>query len=172
MVARGAVRYPAGADRKLLKSAHARTIKELETRFAATHKTFLRHSELKARTLDKSMALLDVDRDQVKRAVGKQFASNFAYVRKTRRPPKRPLRGHNPARTAPYDFSWSGKNCGGIDICRTYGPNQATGEVGLDFHIIEAGGASGGAYVGDFFSRRRKTHGACGLEPTSGVELQ
>ena len=57
MAARGAVRYPAGADRKLLKSAHARTIKELETRFAATHKTFLRHSELKARTLDKSMAL-------------------------------------------------------------------------------------------------------------------
>jgi hypothetical protein len=27
MAARGAVRYPAGADRKLLKSAHARTIK-------------------------------------------------------------------------------------------------------------------------------------------------
>jgi hypothetical protein len=163
MAARGAVRYPAGADRKLLKSAHARTIKELETRFAATHKTFLRHSELTARTLDKSMALLDVDRDQVKRAVGKQFASNFAYVRKTRPPPKRPVRGHNPARYAPYDFSWSGKNCGGIAICSTYGPNQATGEVGLDFHLIEAGegkGASGGAYVGDwFFSPSEDTWG-------------
>jgi len=151
MAGRRGVRYPAGADRKLLKSAHARTIKELETRFAAAHKTFLRGSELKARTIDKSMALLDVDRDQVKRAVEKQFASNFAFVRKSRRPPKRPLRGHNPARYAPYDFSWSGKNCGGIAICSTYGPNQATGSVGHDLGTIEAGEAAGGAYVGDWF---------------------
>ncbi|MFY9952488.1 hypothetical protein [Bradyrhizobium sp.] len=159
MATRRGVRYPAGADRKLLKTAHARTIKELETRFAAAHKTFLRDSEHKARALDKSMALLNVDRDQVKRAVGKQFASNFAYVRKTRRPPKRPLlRGHNPTRYAPYDFSWSGKNCGGIAICSTYGPNATNGEVGLDLGIYEAGGAAGGAYVGDwFFSQSEDT---------------
>jgi hypothetical protein len=159
MAARRGVTYPAGADRKLLKTAHARTIKELEKRFAAAHKTFLRNSGLKARAIDKSMALLNVDRDQVKRAVGKQFASNFADARKTGRPPKRPLlRGHNPARYAPYDFSWSGRNCGGIAICKTYGPNASDGEVGLDLGIIEEGGAAGGAYVGDwFFSQTEDT---------------
>jgi hypothetical protein len=111
-----------------------------------------KHARLTSQWLFFDVDRDDVDRDQVKRAVGKQFASNFAYVRKTGRPPKRrPLRGHNPARYAPYDFSWSGRNCGGIAICSTRGPNQATGEVGLDLGTIEAGGAAGGAYVGDWF---------------------
>jgi hypothetical protein len=158
MAAARGVRYPAGADRKLLKSAHARTIKELETRFAAAHKTFLRNSEHKARVLDKSMALFGLDRDQVKRAVGKQFASSREYVRKTRLSPKPPVRGHNPVRYAPYDFSWSGKNCGGIDFCKIFGPNTATGEVGADLFSSNAGGAASGAYVGDwFFSQSEDT---------------
>lgn len=158
MAARKGVRYPEGADRRVLESGHARSIKELERRFAAAHEKFLRDSKHKARALGASSALLGFSPKQVQSAVGKQYASSRDYVRGTKLSPKRPVRGHNPVRYAPYDFSWSGKNCGGIDFCKIYGPNAATGEVGADLFSSTAGGGASGAYVGDwFFSQSEDT---------------
>jgi len=151
MAAHKGVRYPEGADRKLLESAHTRSIKELERRFAAANETFRRNSERKASALGSSLALLGVDRKRVQKAVGKQFASNLEYVRRTRFSPKPPVRGHNPARYAPYDFKWSGKNCGGIEVCKIFGPSTSDGHVGADLLSIVAGGGASGAYVGDWF---------------------
>jgi hypothetical protein len=67
MAAHKGVRYPEGADRKLLESAHTRSIKELERRFAAANETFRRNSERKASALRSSLALLGVDRKRVQK---------------------------------------------------------------------------------------------------------
>lgn len=145
------VKYPQGADRKLLESGHARSLEEHKRRFEAGHETFLHESKLKANALNSSLELLGVDRNQVKASVGDHYAAGREYVRGVKLSPKRPPSEHNPVRYPPYDFSWSGMNCGGIDLCKLYGPNAASGEIGADMGIIEAGGASSGAYVGDWF---------------------
>jgi hypothetical protein len=81
-------------------------------------------------------------------------------VRGTQLSPEPPPSGHNPVRYPPYDFSWSGINCDGIDACKLYGPDKNTGEVGADLFTSTAGGASSGAYVGDwFYSQSEETWG-------------
>jgi hypothetical protein len=145
------IKYPEGADRKVLESGHARAIEEHERRFAAAHDSFLRNSEHKASALNASLALLGFSREQVESAVTEQYAASRDYVRSIRLSPKPPPSGHNPVRYAPYDFSWSGQNCGGIDLCKLYGPDASSGEIGADLFTSTAGGASSGAYVGDWF---------------------
>jgi hypothetical protein len=145
------VKYPPGADRKLLESGHARSIEEHEARFAAAHHRFVRASEYKASALNASLELLGFSRERVESAVGEQYAASRDYVRRIKLSPKPPRSGHNPVRYAPYDFSWSGENCGGINACSNYGPNAASGEIGADLFSSTAGGASSGVYVGDWF---------------------
>jgi hypothetical protein len=111
----------------------------------------LRDSEYKASALNASLGLLGFSREQVGRAVAEQYAASRDYVRGIELSPKPPPSGHNPVRYPPYDFSWAGLNCGGIDACKLYGPDRASGEVGADLFTSTAGGASSGAYVGDWF---------------------
>jgi len=154
----GGVRYPPGADRQLLQAGHARSIAEHERRFAEAHERFLRDSEHKARTLDASLRLLGADRHHLEGAVAEQYAAAREYVRSTNLNPKPPPKGHNPVRYAPYDFSWAGHNCGGITLCKTFGPDQSDGHVGADLFSSNAGGAASGVYVGDwFFSQSEDT---------------
>jgi len=144
-------RYPRGADQQLLESEHRRAIEEHERRFREDHEAFLRNSELKAQALNPVIDLLGATREEVESAVAEQYRANRDLVRRIQLPPFEPPTGHNPTRYPPYDFSWSGINCGGIDACQLYGPNAATGEVGADLFTSTAGGASSGAYVGDWF---------------------
>jgi hypothetical protein len=145
------VKYPQGADRRALESGHARTIEEHERLFAAAHDKFLRHSEHKAGALNVSLGLLGVSPEQVEGAAAEQYAAGRDYVRGIHLAPEPPPSGHNPVRYAPYDFSWSGINCGGINACKTYGPDRVTGEIGADLFSSTAGGGSSGVYVGDWF---------------------
>jgi hypothetical protein len=145
------VKYPEGADRRVLESGHARAIEEHERRFAAAHDEFLRDSEHKASALNASFELLGFSRERFESAVAEQYAASRDYVRGIRLSPEPPPSGHNPVRYPPYDFSWSGLNCGGIDLCKLYGPDAASGEIGADLFTSTAGGASSGAYVGDWF---------------------
>jgi hypothetical protein len=154
------VTYPEGFDRRVLESGHARAIEEHERRFAAAHDEFLRDSEHKASALNASFELLGFSREQVESAVAEQYAASRDYVRGTQLSPEPPPSGHNPVHYPPYDFSWSGINCDGIDACKLYGPDKNAGEVGADLFTSTAGGASSGAYVGDwFYSQSEETWG-------------
>lgn len=145
------VSYPQGADKRSLETGHARSIEEHEARFAAAHHRFLRESELKGHALKASLEVLNPDRKHIEATVGEEYAAGRDYVRRLKLSPKPPTPRHNPVRYPPYDFSWSGINCGGIDACKLYGPNKSSGEIGADLFTSTAGGASSGAYVGDWF---------------------
>ena len=117
------VTYPTGADQGLLKRFSKKALIERERCFNQEYETLRRQ----AKTFPKMGPNADAER---------AFADQRRLVQSLRRekPPRfAPLKGSNPARYAPFDWSSGFLDCGGqgaYDTCVLRGPNSATGQIG------------------------------------------
>jgi hypothetical protein len=122
------VTYPEGADQALLKRFAKKAMLVREKCFKRSHDALLRRAKAFAKRVD-----LNED-------VTKAIADQRRLVEKLRRekPPKFvPLKGHNPARYAPFEWSSSFIDCGVPrpgDACELRGPDPTTGEIGATLY--------------------------------------
>jgi hypothetical protein len=154
------VNYPDGADRGILESGHARTLEELDRRFAAQRDEFRSNSEQKANVLNGALDALGLSREQIERAFTDRAAAIRDQIRSIQLSPEIPPSGHNPARYPPYDFHWSGTDHFLAAGDGYIGPDRATGKVGAKLIASTtplAGAITTDVYVGDWFYSQSET---------------
>jgi hypothetical protein len=94
---------------------------------------------------------LDIDELALEKAVAGVRSANRRRFRSERPGRVNPLKGTNPTRYAPFDFTWRHQSGGGINITRRYGPNAASGETGHSIGIFNGGSVSTQSAVGFWF---------------------
>jgi hypothetical protein len=140
--------FPQHADLASLKKFHRRVTTDLGNRSKAAHAAFLREAALKAKALAPVVNTIGARRRAVEQAALPKRRQLRDLVRRGKPTPFKPLREHNPARYAPFDFSWPYINCGGITACSLYGPNSGSGQIGADLGVFNGGGAGAASAVG------------------------
>jgi hypothetical protein len=126
--------FPKGADRRLLERFARKSLAEREKRFNRCQKDLLLpETSLEQRVdLDEKAQKAFAD---LQRRLKREFSSRP-------KPPKFvPLKGHNPARYAPFEYQTSFIDCGGegpFDSCVLRGPNKITGQIGANLQNFAA----------------------------------
>lgn len=143
--------FPKGADPALLKEFHRRAIADLGNRSKEAHAAFLRNAELKSKALTSVVDTLGIKRREVEQAALQKRKQLREQVRRAKPTGFKPFAEHNPARYAPFDFSWPYINCGGITACSLYGPSTGSGQIGADLAVFNGGGASAASAVGFWY---------------------
>jgi len=133
--------YPEGADQRLLKRLHTKALAAREKDIKQEHGAFLQRAKLRADLSATIKGSVAIDTKRVVDAWrGKRQRTRELYARPRGRGFK-PLKGHNPARYAPFDVSWQYQQCGSIVLCNLYGPQASSGEIGAD--LLSIGGLTG-----------------------------
>jgi hypothetical protein len=118
---------PSGSDKAMLKKYLKTTLKDQEKRFVDENNLLLKRSK----AISNSITLKDSDR----KAYEKQIRNFKSQMKSDSRPEFLPLKGHNPAVYAPFDFSssWSNIPYGtGYVGFYFHGPDKNAGVIGAD----------------------------------------
>lgn len=134
--------FPKGFDLETLKQMQNQGAALRQQRFNEAHKNHLEQAALKAQGLTAVVEQFGAKSDVVEKAAAERRQAMQNQLLTAKPTPFKPVQGHNPARYAPFDFSWDSINCGGITACSLYGPNAETGEAGADLAIFNGGGSS------------------------------
>src|SRR5438874_753268 len=151
MAVRDGIRFPDGADRRLLRQFHRRASADLDRQRTRAHATFLREAELKTRAATKLAATFGMKERDLQRSLASERRRLREYVGGAKPSRAKILKAHNPVRYAPFDFPWSWINCGGITACSSYGPSASSGQIGADLGIWNGGGAGAASAVGFWY---------------------
>ena len=142
---------PEGSDRAILRRLNARATTQLGALAAAEHREIERNANLQQKGLVPLLNAMDIDRPAVEKAAATVRAANRRRFSAERPGRFEPLKGPNPTRYAPFDFTWSWISGGGLNITRQYGPNARTGETGYSIGIFNGGSLSTQSAVGFWY---------------------
>lgn len=142
------LRMPDSADRDLLRRFRRASVKQLEREFRNEQREYLRAQRLNHQAANAMVAPLQINRTEAKASLS-EFEKSLERSRKHKRRAKVAImRGHNPARYAPFDFQWDVLSTGGIGSSKLYGTSAATGRVGADLRAAVGYGGSAASAVG------------------------
>jgi hypothetical protein len=134
---------PPGVDRNEFRAFHRKALLELSRDAKKFHSANLKKGRLLTSSAAESRRLLKTPRKDAK-ALLESYLKSDAHKQIVKRGPRsRGLRGHNPARYAPYQFPWASLNAGGIGGGSLYPVDPNSGEVGAN--LIDVIGGSGSA---------------------------
>jgi hypothetical protein len=143
------ITYPQGADRELLESFRQRASDERRRRFREEHEQFLSNAQRREQGLRALVDLLPLNPDEVEEAIAEQRDAAHDLARRAEPPPVEPPSGHNPARYAPYDGTWSAIAHDGVVAPPTlYGPSATGGLISASMGTVIAGSSTAITSVG------------------------
>jgi hypothetical protein len=148
--------FPSGVDRREFRAFQRRALLALNKDAKAFHVAQTSTGRSLTTQAAQAARLLKVRQKDGKTLLASHVASrSYKELIKRHRPPAHRLRGHNPARYAPYSFPWSYLNSGGAGGAFLYGVDLSTGDLGADLQYYFGGSASAASAMGFWYQAQQ-----------------